>query len=708
MKERQALPYKFATDAQWNSCLFSGFDRELRKSDVILRTPVPFSGNGNEYFTSGGYSPALSSVGEVLWRDAVGSFYRLAISDETLGEETAPSEIAHSTRMVVTHKTIWALSQSGSVCAFDIESLTQILSAKFENDLVLDIAKGRHETVFVLLRRNGRSQIAVLDGSGNILSRQSIDGPQNPTEIVYLKRDGWLVVLSDDRSRLNWFSPDKGQQSFSIQISSIRPGFQVACLGSDNAGRLFLAGKDSLAFGGESHVLTLDREGVLINCIDIQESATGIAGDKKWLVVTTNRGLLKFGLNGADSGNASQVTARLLTPMLVSPQNSESGRWLRAEITVSLPPGSSIEFSYAAIDDADVLDSVSRVSKDSSKSNAQRLKTITELLEPWRRFTFQRQQNQSVQEFQTLSIPLFDVVKPNLWISAALTASTSGNIPVLTKLEVFYPDRGLMENLPSLYKSLGSTSFLRSLVGVLETTTQDLDSRISDMGRNINPTQTSGPWLDFIANWLGLPWDDSLSQEQKHRILMSSSDITGGYGTRLGLEALLECLMPETPRRFRVVDLTADFALTTIGGTSYTGSCLPALLAGLSSHAAVLRNKAILGQARLSCDQQSSDSDWLNGQIRIDINTDSEEQKAWEPWLLRMAESLVPVTARVQIRWLSGHAFHSEIFLDSELKLETVEPPQLGLNTIAGFIHLPENVDLSLKGIDLNSRTTLQ
>ncbi|MFO1207186.1 MAG: hypothetical protein U1E63_15930 [Burkholderiales bacterium] len=39
---------------------------------------------------------------------------------------------------------------------------------------------------------------------------------------------------------------------------------------------------------------------------------------------------------------------------------------------------------------------------------------------------------------------------------------------------------------------------------MLESTTQQFDGRIASLASHIHPSTSSGPWLDFIARWLGL------------------------------------------------------------------------------------------------------------------------------------------------------------------------------------------------------------
>jgi phage tail-like protein len=264
-----------------------------------------------------------------------------------------------------------------------------------------------------------------------------------------------------------------------------------------------------------------------------------------------------------------------------------------------------------------------------------------------------------------------------------------------------------MENLPAIYRRAESQpgSFLRSLVGVLETTTQTIDARIADMGRHVNPQTASGKWLDFIASWLGLPWDDALSLDQKRSIALRAADIAKGRGTRAGLEALLESLMPGRPRRFRVVDTTADFDRATVGGDACSGSPLPALLGGLPSTATELGNKAILGKARLPCPDSTAVASRRVGRVRIDVAADAGERAKWEPWLRALVDDMMPVMARTELRWLSATAFRQDMQLDDALQLEEAPVPHLGTDAVTGIARLPgrRGISLSGPGVDSNS-----
>src|SRR5207237_745473 len=239
---------------------------------------------------------------------------------------------------------------------------------------------------------------------------------------------------------------------------------------------------------------------------------------------------------------------------------------------------------------------------------------------------------------------LFDVNERYLFVCLTIAAAPGARLPHLSKLQVLYPGRTLMEDLPAIYQKEEERpgSFLRALVGVLETTTQGLDARIGSLGRQIHPLTAQEPWLNSIARWLSVPWDDALTLQQKRAIVMRAPDLAKSRGTRAGLEALLECLIPGVPRRFRVTDATADFGFAIVGGESCAGSSLPAILAGRSRWNSQLDSNAVLGSMRLPCAGQLDDGvSQLAGKVRIDVAATSSERTACEDWLLALVSEMV-------------------------------------------------------------------
>ena len=288
-----------------------------------------------------------------------------------------------------------------------------------------------------------------------------------------------------------------------------------------------------------------------------------------------------------------------------------------------------------------------------------------------------------------LSAPLHDVRDPLIWIEVALFAAPGGRLPVLSELKVLYPGPTLIAHLPAIYRSgeLESANFTRALVGVLEAGSQNLDEEIGSLGRKIHPKSADNEWLDYVASWVGLPWDNALTLDQKRRIVSRAAAIAEGYSTRAGLEELLECLVPGRPRRFRIVDVTAEYGLATIAGRGYEGSRLPAILAGLPATATELGSKAILGKARLPCSDHMSDSARLVGHVRVDVAATAEQRETWSPWLGRLVEMMLPAVARADVRWLGPNELRSGR-IDEESRLQGELTAHLGSDAVTGASRL--------------------
>lgn len=691
--------YRFATAAQWDTCLFVAADREPGAARSTFKPFAPYAAPAIRFASQGGHAPAISRALDLLWHDAAGRLWRLPYADDAPKVVAAPAAIAGATRLVATADTIWAAGATdGMLEAFDQETLSRRFVVKVPGGQVIDIAPDRKDGVFVLIKRDSDWAIAHCDCMGQLIPGFAVAGVPMPAKLAYLRRVDRLVLLSQSPARLTWFAPNGGAAQYSLPVTAIRPCFAVTAFGSDGRGRLLVAGTDGAPFGGLPQALSLDAEGNLLSVLALDAPATGIAGDRTQLLVTTAVGLSRFSTAATVPRDSIEARAELVTPMLRTSSPDDLRRWLRVQATVLLPPGSALEIAYGGTDDVETRNDMLCIAGDTALPAAVRLKRLRDRLESWRSIAFYGEETGDASRAVTLAAPLFDVRAQYLWISVALVAAPGGGIPMLSDLTVLYPGQTLMENMPAIFRRAESEpgSFLRALVGVLETTTQSLDIRIAEMGRHIHPQTAPGPWLDFIAQWLGLPWDDSLSLEQKRAIALRAATIAAARGTRAGLEAMLEGLIPGAPRRFRVIDSTAEFGMVRLGNEDCAGSRLPSVLCGLPTTATELCNKAILGRARLPHPDSACTLGRYIGQIRIDIGATAEERAQWQPWLRRLIEEIVPATARIRLRWLSATAFEQEPRLGDALQLDPAPDAHLGTDAITGIARLPKRRGISI------------
>lgn len=705
--------YHFANAAQWDACLFVRADRGSPGARDGLHPIAPYEPAAHRYAARGAHAPAVTRTGEVLWHDNAGLLYRLPVGEDEPETSPAPFAIGRASRLLSTSSGLWVAGDSpGSLQRFEEDTLTRLSAVEIQGARIVDIASDAHDAVFALIERNGVWQAIRINCAGRIVETVTFEGISHATAFVFLRRFKRFAVLAGDRHpRLYWFAVQGGAALFSIPIAAIRPCFTASALGSDSYGRVFVTGADSETLGGEAYVVIFDGDGNTLSEVplDARDSpATGIAGSHDSLLATGPRGLLRFPTALTVPDRTGEVRCVLVTPMLHSPDREDTRRWSRIEASASLPQGATLEISYAATDDPTVRDRFAAIAADSTLPASHRAQRI--LVEPgvWQTpVAFHGSDEQSADSTAPLSAPLFDVHERYLWVCITLIAAAGARLPALGKLAVLYPGHTLMENLPAVYRRAEAKpgSFLRALVGVLESTTQGLDQRIAALGSHVHPATATPPWLDFTARWLGLPWDDALSDEKKKCIVAHARELANSRGTRFGLETLLECLIPGKPRRFRVIDATADFGFATVGGDACRGSALPALLGGRKQPRAELDSCAVLGRIRLPYPGELDDGvGELAGHVRVDIAVSAEERHAWQPWLHALINGMVPLTARVHLLWVSARALRGDR-LDGSLTLEATPTPHLGTDALTGVARLPERGSrLTSTGVDVGTR----
>ena len=708
--------YRFSTPAQWGTCLFDRVDREFFAADGGVQPIAPYEPNGDLHRSQGAHGLAVTRVGEVLWHDDAGCQHRLTDCADMPAVHAAPCALARASRIVSTSNGLWVVGEAGRTLErYEDETLSRLAVVSIADSRLIDLASDGYDLLFALVERDGAVQALRIDCVGRVVDTVNLQGLSEAKAFVYLRRSKRFIVLTDVCPRLYWFPSDGGKALTSLVVGAIHPCFGASALGCDACGRVFLAGADDATLGGKPFVLVFDSDGAALGEVALDERdapATGVTGLKSTLLVTGPRGLLRHSIATRVPDGTAEVRCSLITPLLHAPDGENARRWLRIEATANLPDGASLEISYAATADVRVRDRLVEMASDDATPAGYRVAKL--LREPgiWNDpIVYQGVKASGDARPATspasFSAPLFDVHEPYVWVCVTLSATAAGSLPSLSDLNVLHPGDSLMENLPAIYRRAEAQpgSFLRRLVGVLETTTQGLDASIASLASHVHPATATGPWLDFIARWLGLPWDDALYEKQKRRIITRASDIARDRGTRAGLETLLECLLPGPPPRFRIIDSTADVGFATVGGGACLGSALPAMLGGSTQWSTQLGSTAKVGLMRLPCPGQFEDGvRQIAGVVRIDIAASGEERRAWEPWLPALVNEFVPLTARVRLRWVNPQALRSTPLAGS-LVLSGPPKPHLGSDAVIGVVRLPERGSrITSTGADIGTR----
>jgi phage tail-like protein len=323
--------------------------------------------------------------------------------------------------------------------------------------------------------------------------------------------------------------------------------------------------------------------------------------------------------------------------------------WLRAELLLELPAGAVLKAEYGTTSDQRVADRLRAIATNPATTAASKQQSIWRELDPPPVDAFSV--SGPVEPRIPIAIPLF--ARPGRWLWMKLTIVTPPGVApaTLRELRVVYPDLSLMEQLPAVFRGpTGDASgVLRRLVGAIESTTHGIDEKIRLIGANVDPATAPDEWLDFLGQWLDLPWDDALPVRAKRCILASAGPLLEYRGTRTGIAVLARCLIDSA--QVAVTDLTVDFAPIRLGGSTCRGGALPALLAGVSRRRATLGGQAVLGTARLGC--AGADCDALASiapAVRVTVMTGQVTVEA-RALFVAIVEQYLPVGVRLSVGW---------------------------------------------------------
>ena len=163
MNANKLKSYRFATEAQWNTCLFVEADRDARRTGGNIQPFAPYETTPTLYKSDGAFAPAVTNTGDIIWRDERSVLHRISACYEIPETYPAPLAIAQAKRIVTTFRGLWVIGvDATSVELYDADSLSRLLVVDFPEAKVIDLAsKGR--TVLALVERKGVYQSIPID-----------------------------------------------------------------------------------------------------------------------------------------------------------------------------------------------------------------------------------------------------------------------------------------------------------------------------------------------------------------------------------------------------------------------------------------------------------------------------------------------------------------------------------------------------------------
>jgi phage tail-like protein len=105
-----------------------------------------------------------------------------------------------------------------------------------------------------------------------------------------------------------------------------------------------------------------------------------------------------------------------------------------------------------------------------------------------------------------------------LWMEIQLFCQ-AGFLPEIHHMKLYAGNRSFLSYLPMIYQTGGREDFLGRFLGMFEAVYQDLEERIADSARQLDPMAAEPEFLRWLARWVGI-FDAHLWHEEKLRLLL--------------------------------------------------------------------------------------------------------------------------------------------------------------------------------------------
>lgn len=105
-----------------------------------------------------------------------------------------------------------------------------------------------------------------------------------------------------------------------------------------------------------------------------------------------------------------------------------------------------------------------------------------------------------------------------LWIEIQLFCQ-AGFLPEIRCMKIYAGNRSFLSYLPAIYQTGGEENFLERFLGMFEAVYQNINEKIADSARQLEPVSAEPEFLYWMAKWVGIS-NAHLWQEEKLRLLL--------------------------------------------------------------------------------------------------------------------------------------------------------------------------------------------
>jgi phage tail-like protein len=574
---------------------------------------------------------------------------------------------------------LWVLDRA-SARAIALRTDTFQIIAEIALNEPADLASGGGR-VFSL----NREGIRAYDSAGRALGQPHREPVAHPVALGADPGGRWLYVIDSGSRAFLRFSADGRFQGDLGSLDEAGPEFRPRLLAVQPGGNLFVSDGSPVVHEFAADGGYIGSTGTIAAVPAISDMTFDASGR---LYLASPAGIARLNRDAGMAGNDGVFYTGTLDN-----GSDEPGTWHRADLVAEVDGGGAIDVFYATSDDPSLVDVVGSILARGGTPSDTATAIEGVLRDQWRGPEVLSGGAFAAGEFAqrpTHSMLFSPDTKRYLWLKVVLSGLAPRSAASVRELRIFHPRLSYLRYLPAVYQEDKlSREFLERYLSMFETVLSGLEAESARVPELFDPDRTPPDFLDWLAQWLDLGFEEDWPVDIKRRLLARASHLYEAKGTPAGLAELIEIVTRhpaiiresfETDRPHILGEAAGLGAATYLRG--------PSLEERPAAERFRLGDASYLGQSALRTETTRALNPFRAAANRFTVALDlsSREFQRHARSLHRIIREHSPAHADYDIRLVSGAGLGAEALVGINLRVEDPQPLHLGHSALGRSI----------------------